>query len=166
MCFAQALPQSSFLWQGWVSRSATLPDMFNIQLQYKLKDTTFYVMKLESRNHEVQKVNVCVRMNVSCFPQSWSHSLVLIFTSTIYVLTIDIIIGLEILLCIRNICTSKSFCNITRCHLNISFEQSSKSQIAFAVCGDRTHDHVVKSHALYHWAKTAWLFLFIVWLYL
>ena len=22
------------------------------------------------------------------------------------------------------------------------------------VCGDRTHDHMVKSHALYHWAKT------------
>ena len=24
-----------------------------------------------------------------------------------------------------------------------------------AICGDRTHDHVVKSHALYHWAKMA-----------
>jgi hypothetical protein len=36
---------------------------------------------------------------------------------------------------------------------------SSKKQ-EIAVCGDRTHDHVVKSHALYHWAKTAWCLIF------
>ena len=35
-----------------------------------------------------------------------------------------------------------------------------------AVCGDRTHDHVVKSHALYHWAKTARYLVLIILLFI
>jgi hypothetical protein len=38
---------------------------------------------------------------------------------------------------------------------SVHLQKGWKNHQDIAVRGDRTHDHVVKSHALYHWARTA-----------